>query len=170
MKRLSDTEMVDYMDGTLSPEKAAAVEAHLAQHSGDAQLLADLKEAQAALYALEAAEPVRASDDFWLKVRAELPQERVAKKSLMAQVGAWLWPSQSPMGMSLRVAAVAALLAMFATIFGPAQTQPTVMAKKNAPALQLSPQQKADIEARTPAARDAELIPGAAKSDGDAEN
>jgi len=163
MKRLSDLEMMDYLDGTLSPERVSAVEAHLASHAEDAELLADLKMARATLHELEASEPVRASDDFWLKVREQLPAERKSSKSILAQLGSWLWPSNSPMGMSLRVAVMAALLAMFATWFGPGQTQQPIVAGPVA-VKRLSPEQKADIASRAPSKRDTKPVAGAADS------
>ena len=165
MKRLSDTEMMDYLDGTLAPEKAAAVEAHLASSAEDAQLLADLRMAQATLHEMAEAEPIRASDDFWLKVREQLP-ERVAQssaapaKGLMAQIGAWLWPSNSPMGMSLRVGAVvAAILAMLMTMFGPGQIRQPTVAIAPTPKVLTTSQQR-DAATRVPPARDAKPLPG----------
>ena len=174
MKRLSDTEMMDYLDGALSPEKAAAVEAHLASSAEDAQLLADLRMAQATLHEMAEAEPIRASDDFWLKVREQLPEratqpatERSAAptKGLMAQIGAWLWPSQSPMGMSLRVGAVvAAILAMLMTMFGPGQIrQPTIATAPTPKAL--TTDQQRDAATRVPPARDAKPLPGVPSAD-----
>ncbi len=162
MKRLSDLEMMDYLDGTLAPERLAAVQAHLAGSAEDAQLLADLKLAQSTLHEMSAAEPIRAGDDFWHKVRAELPQPRrsAPAKSLVAQLGSWLWPSQSPLGMSLRVAVLAAFLAMMATWFGPGQTQ--IVATPAA--RQFTPQQKAALDSRVPPRRDAKPLPGAAGS------
>lgn len=167
MKRLSDLEMMDYLDGTLAPERLAAVETHLAQNAEDAQLLADLKMAQSTLHEM-AQEPIRARDDFWQKVSAELPKDRKPAKSLMAQIGSWLWPTQSTVGMSLRVAVLAAFLAMLATWFGPSQIRPTGMANDPAnPAL--SVQQKADLEGRVPPKRDAKPLPGAGSSSTGAE-
>lgn len=164
MKRLSDLEMMDYLDGTLAPERRVAVEAHLASHAEDAQLLADLQMAQSTLHEMTEAEPIRASDDFWHKVRKELPQPRQSApaKGLMAQLGSWLWPTQSPMGMSLRVAVLAAFLAMMATWFGPNQIQRSGMAQHSVQ--MLSPQQKAEVTVRVPPKRDAKPLPGAAGS------
>ena len=168
MKRLSDLEMMDYLDGTLAPERLAAVEAHLAGNAEDAQLLADLKMAQSTLHEMSA-EPIQASDDFWQKVRVELPQPRKAapSKSLMSQVGAWLWPSQSPMGMSMRVAVLAAFLAMMATWFGPNQVQRPIQAVKSQK--QLTAQEKAEAGSRVPPKRSDKPQPGAVDSSEGAE-
>lgn len=168
MKRLNDLEMMDYLDGTLAPERQAAVEAHLAASAEDAELLADLQMARSTLHEM-ASEPIRASDDFWQKVRAELPQPRKSApaKSLLAQVGAWLWPAQSPLGMSLRVAVLAAFLAMMASWFGPGQMQRPIMAGP-----QMTPmtvQQKAELGNRIPPKRDTKPLPGAVNSDAGAE-
>jgi len=169
MKRLSDLEMMDYLDGTLAPERLAAVQAHLASNAEDAQLLADLQMAQSTLYEMVEAEPIRASDDFWQKVRVELPQPRKSapSKSLLAQIGGWLWPAQSPMGMSLRVAVLAAFLAMMATWLGPGQVQLQSMADPKADPM--TEQQKAQRDVRFPPKRDAKPLPGAVNSNGDAQ-
>ena len=67
---------MDYLDGTLAPERVAAVEAHLAADAEDAQLLADLKLAQSTLHEM-AQEPIRTRDDFWQKVKAELIESAI---------------------------------------------------------------------------------------------
>lgn len=168
MKRLNDLEMMDYLDGTLAPERQAAVEAHLAASAEDAELLADLQMARSTLHEM-ASEPIRASDDFWQKVHAELPQPRKSApaKSLLAQVGAWLWPSQSPMGMSMRVAVLAAFLAMMATWFGPNQVQRPIQAVDSS--IPMTQQQKDEAGSRVPPKRDAKPLPGAVNSDAGAE-
>lgn len=168
MKRLSDLEMMDYLDGTLAPDRLAAVEAHLASNAEDAELLADLKMAQGTLHEMSA-EPIVARDDFWQKVRMELPQPRKAApaKSLLAQVGAWLWPAQSPMGMSLRVAVLAAFLAMIATWFGPLQTQYSGVAGPQS--VPMTAQQQSELGKRVPPKRDAKPLPGAVNSNEGAE-
>jgi anti-sigma factor RsiW len=174
MKRLSNEELMDYLDGALSESQRAGVEAHLATCADDAQLLADLRMAQSALRewdaheaVLEASQPSRG--DFWVKVREQLPLEekRVASPGLLSKMAAWFFPTQSPMQMSLRGGAIAvavAIIAMLATWFGPQQTQYRVTAQKPTPARQLSPQERAEIQSRQAPRRDGAVSRGAVDS------
>ena len=110
MKRLNNNDIMDYLDGALSPQRQSEIEAHLQSNSEDAELVNDLKMAQMALVEWDKSEPVRASDDFWIKVREQLPAQpkRNPVRGWLAQLGAALLPTHSPMKMGLRVAAVAA--------------------------------------------------------------
>lgn len=130
MKRLTNEELMDYMDGTLSAARLAEIEQHLASSPEDAELVADLKMAQKALIEWDEAEPVRAGEDFWPKLRDKLPAQpgRNPLRALGSRLSGWLWPAHSRMGMSLRVAVVAAVLAIAAAMFAPQQTKHQVIA------------------------------------------
>jgi len=125
MKQLNANEMIDFLDGTLTPERMAQVEAHLQNNVEDAALIADLKMAHESLIDLEAAEPIRASDDFWIKVRNGLP-ERAPKRSFFSQARGWFAPS--PMRLSVGIAAIVAFLAIAFSAFGPNQSKNTTVA------------------------------------------
>src|SRR5687768_5045557 len=98
MKRLNNNEIMDYIDGTLSPERRAAVEAHLLENEEDAQLVADLKMATAELREWDASEPVHVGEDFWPKLRDKLPERpnRSPLRALTMQLGELFRPSRSP--------------------------------------------------------------------------
>lgn len=122
MKKLNNEDIMDYLDGALDASRLAAFEEHLRSNAEDAQLVAEMKMAMSALHE-EAAEPVRVSADFWPKLREKLPEKprRSWINSLAAQAGAWVWPSHSKLGLSVRVAAVAVFIAMAAFLFAPKQ-------------------------------------------------
>ncbi|HEX8832609.1 MAG TPA: zf-HC2 domain-containing protein [Abditibacteriaceae bacterium] len=121
MKKLSNEDLMDYLDGTLDPARLAKVEAHLAANADDAVLVADMKMAMGALNEWNEAEPVKVSPDFWVKVREQLPEHptRSPLRALGAQLGAWLWPAHSPLRLSTRVAALAVFVAMAAALMSP---------------------------------------------------
>ena len=133
MKRLNNNEIMDYIDGTLSPERRAAVEAHLLENEEDAQLVADLKMATGALREWDASEPVRVGEDFWPKLRDKLPERpnRSPLRTWAMQLGDLFRPSRSPMRLAISTAAIAALLAIAASLFTPEQTKPLVQAKSS---------------------------------------
>jgi hypothetical protein len=126
MKRLKDTELIDLLD-----EKLDVTELH----ANDAEQLEDAKLAMMALKAWEEAEPVAVSPDFWPKLRDKLP-ERPARSplgSFASTLGAWLWPSHSPLAASMRVAVLAAILALASFWFAP-QNATNPAAAKHSPA------------------------------------
>lgn len=121
MMKINDNDLVDYVDGTLDMARLALVEAHLRTNAEDAELVSSMKFAQGALQDWHESEPVTVSQDFWVKVREQLPAEpeRSWSKGVLAQMRALLWPAQSPLALSMRVAAVAAVIAMGVAFFGP---------------------------------------------------
>jgi anti-sigma factor RsiW len=129
MKTLNNDLLMDYIDGTLSAERRAEVEAHLATNAEDAALAADMKAAVSALQEWDQAEPVKVSDDFWIKVRNQLPEKPVRNplRSFGTQLRELLWPTQSPLRLSTRVAAIAVVIALGTAMFAPRDaTRPVV--------------------------------------------
>ena len=57
MKRLSNNDVMDYLDGALSPQRQTEIEAHLQSNAEDAELVNDLKMAQMALVEWDKSEP-----------------------------------------------------------------------------------------------------------------
>ncbi|MDF2441268.1 MAG: hypothetical protein JWN98_2252 [Abditibacteriota bacterium] len=145
MKRLNNTEIIDYIDGTLSPERHAAVEAHLRENAEDAQIVADLKMATAELKEWDAAEPIRVGEDFWPKLRDKLPErpQRSPWRAWTMQLGEMLRPARSPMRLAISAAAVAAFLAIAASLFTPEQIQPISQANSTQ---QLTTEERAVIQ------------------------
>jgi anti-sigma factor RsiW len=129
--KLDANEMMDYLDGTLDDARRAKVEAHLATDAEDRELVALMRASMSALHELDEREPVRASDDFWIKVRNGLPSSP-PRRSFWAQLSGALWPqpsvSASRAGLSLRVAVVAGIIALMGVWFAPQQSQQTAVA------------------------------------------
>lgn len=142
--KLDANEMMDYLDGTLDDARRAKVEAHLAVDAEDRELVALMRASMSALHELDEREPVRASDDFWIKVRNGLPSSP-PRRSFWAQLTGALWPqpgvSASRAGLSLRVAVVAGIVALMGVWFAPQQSQREVHA--------ISPDAKAFIQMAT---------------------
>ncbi len=72
MKRLSNEQIMDYLDGTLSAAERARVEAHLQGNAEDAQTVRELQFALSATQAWHAADEMRVSENFWPQLRDNL--------------------------------------------------------------------------------------------------
>ncbi len=144
MKKLSTDDMMAYVDGTLDPARLAQVEKYLESNAEDAALLADMKMALTELHAWDEAEPVRVSDNFWPELRDKLPEappKRNWLRGTASQLGSWLWPSNSPLRLSARVAAVAVFVALLASFFAPKNATQNSIARDLTPADQAFIQQ-----------------------------
>lgn len=125
MKRLKDTELIDLLD-----EKREAGTLHQA----DAEQLEDMKLAMMALKAWDEAEPVQVSENFWPNLRDKLPERapRSPFRSALSTLAAWVWPSHSPLAASMRVAVLAAILALASFWFAPQERSTPAMAGRSA--------------------------------------
>ena len=76
MTRLSNEQIMDFLDGTLSSEEAARIESHLKQSAEDRELVDELRFATQSLHEFNTAEygaePLRVSDNFWPELRGKL--------------------------------------------------------------------------------------------------
>lgn len=124
MKKMKDVEMIDILDGKLDVKE---------MHESDAAQLEDMKLAMKALKAWDEAEPVQVSENFWPKLRDKLPERppRSPVRRFALQLGALLWPTHSPLTASIRVAALAAILALASFWFAPQQAQQPAAAIKS---------------------------------------
>ena len=128
MNRLSNEQIMDYLDGTLSQNEMARVEQHLKSNVEDAEMVADLKLAMKAAQDWHQSEPLQVSENFWPKLRDNLgpvPKRSVwssFRKSLSATFGA------SPAArFSVGAGVAAIILAMSAFLFAPQNaTQPAM--------------------------------------------
>lgn len=126
--KMTNELLIDYLDGTLDDARRGAVEAHLQTNAEDAALVAEIRAAQVALQEWSEAEPVRASDDFWIKVRNQLPA-KPGRTSIGARVLNWLWPRQAGgFALPARVAAVALAVVMALSLFTPREATHTATA------------------------------------------
>lgn len=136
MMKMTNDDLMGYVDGTLDAARLAQVEAHLRANAEDAQLASDMKMALGALHDWNEAEPIRASENFWPALRDKLPAQpgRGGMGAMTSRVGEWLWPRRSPLRLSVGVAALAAFIALAASFSGPQQAINTVSAKNLTPA------------------------------------
>jgi anti-sigma factor RsiW len=111
--------MLDYADGKLEEPRLAAVKAHLQSHAEDAQLLADMKLAGAALRDWDAQLPARASENFWPQLREQLPPQ--PGRSLLRQMG-FKGLALPSLRLSLGAAIAAAVIAMIVFMSAPQQS------------------------------------------------
>ena len=69
MTRLSNEQIMDFLDGTLSREESARIESHLLNSPEDRELVDELRFATQSLHDFNVAEygdePLRVSDNFW---------------------------------------------------------------------------------------------------------
>jgi hypothetical protein len=131
MKKLKEAELIDLLD--TKADSCDLLDCNAAD-------MADMKLAMQALQAWNEAEPVQVSENFWPRIREQLPARppRSPLRRAASTLGAWLWPSHSPLAASMRVAALAAIVALAGFWFAPQNaTQPAVA---------LSPEATAFIE------------------------
>ncbi|RYG58473.1 hypothetical protein EON80_27015, partial [bacterium] len=72
MTQLSNEQIMDYLDGTLSPSETARVEEHLKNNAEEAQMVNELRFAMGAAKEWHESEPLTVSDNFWPKLRDNL--------------------------------------------------------------------------------------------------
>lgn len=72
MKNLSNEQIMDYLDGALSPSEQAQVEAHLKEHTEDAALVREMQFALGAVKEWNLEEDLRVGENFWPALRDQL--------------------------------------------------------------------------------------------------
>jgi len=139
-RKLSEIELLDYMDDSLDAAHRGEVEEFLRTHAGDAEQVADMKLALAALHDWDESEPVRASDDFWPKLRDKLPDRprRSWWRQMTAQARGLFGESVAPLRLqplriSMSAAVVAVFVAMAVFLFAPRQSVQTPYAANQIP-------------------------------------
>ena len=132
MKKVTQDELMDWVDGTLSDSRRAQVDAHLAHHAEDAQLVADMQEALGMLHEWNAAETVSVSDNFWPQLRDQLPSKPGSGwHGQVSRVGSWLMPRRE-WKVRAGVAAFAVCAAFAILFFAPKNATHTVQAQTHA--------------------------------------
>lgn len=129
--KITQDDMMNWVDGTLDVTRRQEVDEYLAQHREDAELLADMKDALNALHDWNAAEPVAVSDNFWPRLREQLPERAggAGVRGGVSRLTQWLWPQRSAWRISGAVAAITLLVIVAASIFAPKNATPRVEAK-----------------------------------------
>ncbi|HVF85351.1 MAG TPA: hypothetical protein VM821_05185 [Abditibacteriaceae bacterium] len=128
--KITQDDMMNWVDGTLDVARREEVEEYLAQHREDAELLADMKDALNALHDWNTAEPVAVGDNFWPRLREQLP-ERAGGQGVrggVSRLAQWLWPQKKAWRISGAAAAFAVLAIMLALNLAPENATPRVEA------------------------------------------
>jgi len=133
MTRLSNEQIMDFLDGVLSPEEMARVESHLKNSPEDRALVDEIRFATQSLRDFDTLEygqePLRVSENFWPHLRDNLGP--APKRGFFRG----LWKSFNSAGASKPVArysvglAMAGLVvAMAAFMFAPRNSTPSIQA------------------------------------------
>ena len=129
MKRLSNEQMMDYLDGTLSAAERARVEAHLGENAEDAQTVRELQFALSATQAWRAQDELRVSENFWPQLRDNLgpaPQRSWWSRLVGPARGGLATKPAARWSMGAALAAV--VLALGAMFFAPQNAQTPAIA------------------------------------------
>ena len=120
MKRLSNEQIMDYLDGTLNATERAQIETHLKTNAEDAATVRELQFALSATSDLRDAEPLRVSENFWPRLRDNLGP--APKRSWWSSLLKGAAPQAAPRakwGLGAAFAAIALALAMGAMMLAP---------------------------------------------------
>lgn len=132
MKRLSNEQIMDYLDGTLGASERAHIESHLASHAEDAATVRELQFAMSAAQSWHAEDEMRVSENFWPNLRDNLgpcPKRSWWSNLLKGAAPAPVAP-KAKWGLGAAFAAVALAIAMGAMMLAPqSATTPAVATK-----------------------------------------
>ena len=130
MKRLSNEQMMDYLDGTLSAAERAQVEAHLKGNAEDAETVRELQFAMSAAQDWHAADELRVGENFWPKLRDNLgpaPKRSWWSNLLKSASPTAVAAPKSKWSLGAAFAAIALAIAMGAMLMAPQNaTNPAV--------------------------------------------
>jgi len=124
MKRLTNDQIMDYLDGVLAPDEVSRLEAHLQQNAEDADLVRELRFANVATQDLRASEEFRVSENFWPNLRDQLgpaPRRSPWRRFLLGLTRALNPVTGTSRGgrLSVGAALAAIILALGFSFFGP---------------------------------------------------
>ncbi len=132
MTRLSNEQIMDFLDGTLSPKERAHIESHLDSNTEDRELVEELRFATQSLHEFNVAEygaePMRMGENFWPELREKLgpaPKRGFFRSLIKSLNGAGA--TKPAVRYSFGAAFAALILAMGMLMFAPKNAQqPTV--------------------------------------------
>ena len=130
-QRLTNEQIVDYLDGALSSDETARIDAHLKTNAEDAEIVADLKMALGHAKAWHESEEVQVSENFWPQLRDNLgpAPKRGLLSNLQKSLGQVFGTSRAAR-FSVGVALATIVLAMGAFMFAPQNATQQVVADK----------------------------------------
>jgi anti-sigma factor RsiW len=129
--KLKEVELTNYVDGTLDASRQKAVEEQLRLQPEAAEAVAQQAMIRDLLQQSETEDPLPPVD-IWPRVRERLPAQpgNGWLRSLGSRAGGWLWPTYSPLRISVRVAVLAVVLAMMVSMFQPRQAVNSLSAQE----------------------------------------
>jgi len=133
MTRLSNEQIMDFLDGTLSPEEMARIESHLDSNADDRELVEELRFATQSLHEFNTAEygaePLRVGDNFWPELREKLgpAPKRGFFRSLVKSLNG-VGAAKPAVRYSFGAAFAALVLAMGMLMFAPKDSQTPAVA------------------------------------------
>ncbi|BCM89887.1 hypothetical protein IAD21_01737 [Abditibacteriota bacterium] len=137
MTRLSNEQIMDFLDGTLSPEEMARIESHLDSNADDRELVEELRFATQSLREFNVAEygsePMRVGDSFWPELREKLgpaPKRGFFRQFIKSLNG--VGAAKPTVRYSFGAAFAALILAMGMLMFAPKNSQQPAMALSDA--------------------------------------
>jgi len=127
MKRLTNDQIMDYLDGVLAPDEVLRLEAHLQQNVEDAELVRELRFASVATQDLRTNEEYRVSENFWPQLRDKLgpaPRRSPLRRLSLSLIKALNPVTGNSRGgrYSVGAALAAIVLALGLSFFGPKNT------------------------------------------------
>lgn len=133
MTRLSNEQIMDYLDGTLSPQEIARIESHLQASAEDRELVDELRFATQSLHefnvAQYGAEPMRVSENFWPELRGKLgPAPKRGFFSQLSRSLSGAGTKKPAVRYSFGAALAALVLAFGVFMFAPKNAQNPVVA------------------------------------------
>jgi len=146
MTHLPNELIMDFLDGTLSPEEMARVESHLEHSPADRDLVDEIRFATTSLRDFNTleygAEPMRAGDNFWPELRGKLgpPPKRGFFRQLAKSLNS-AGASKPAARYSFGVAVAGLVIALGAFMLAPKNAQQTAVAGQLTPADQMFVQQ-----------------------------
>ncbi len=120
MNRLSNEQIMDYLDGTLGAAERAQIESHLERNAEDAATVRELQFALSATQDFREADQLRVSENFWPGLRDNLGP--CPKRSWWSNLLKGAAPQAAPKakwGLGAAFAAIALALAMGAMMWAP---------------------------------------------------
>jgi len=122
--KYKDSHILDYLDNQLCEKDCDHLESQLERDEDTSNAVDDARLAMMALHDLAREDPVTVSDDFWPRLREQLPElpSRNPLSQLATNLSQWVWPASSKWGISARVALLVAVLAMASLWLGPQRT------------------------------------------------
>lgn len=132
--KLSNDQIMDYLDGALSPTETARVESHLKTNVEDRAIVEELRFATQSLKEFDAQEygdaPLRVSENFWPKLREKLgPAPKRSFVNQMARKINGVAPHKTAR-YSFGVAIAALVVALSAFFFAPQNASKPVVASE----------------------------------------